>query len=408
MGGGLTGCCTALELAGRGHDVTIVEQDVELMSRASLRNEGKIHLGLVYANDVTLATGVLQLQAALRFRSLLARWLGDGVDRIRTSTPFVYVVAHGSLRSPAQLMSFYGRLSEIWQAELRDDPRLDYLGERPRQLVEKLPERDACQHFRPGTFQAAFQTVERAIDTEDLAVAIRAELLRRPNVRVLAKHEVRRVTAHDRTLVVEGVNGDNHFALSASQVVNATWERRQKLDQTLGLSVVPGVLHRLKYRVIARTPMECMTSPSATMVLGRYGDAVVRPNGTVYLSWYPSALQGWSTEVEPPRTWDLACRGTPPPEVAARVARETVEEIGRWMPGMADVEVIQVDAGAIVAYGQTDVDDAASGLHVRTRVGVHSQGNYHSVDPGKLTTAPLFALEAAERVDHALSKRTRT
>jgi hypothetical protein len=85
-----------------------------------------------------------------------------------------------------------------------------------------------------------------------------------------------------------------------------------------------------------------------------------------------------------------------------------VEEIGRWMPGMADVEVMQVDAGAIVAYGQTDIDDAASGLHVRTRVGVHSQGNYHSVDPGKLTTAPLFALEAAERVDHALLKRTRT
>jgi hypothetical protein len=31
-------------------------------------------------------------------------------------------------------------------------------------------------------------------------------------------------------------------------------------------------------------------------------------------------------------------------------------------------------------------------------VGVSSSDGYHSVDPGKLTTAPLFAALAAERV----------
>jgi hypothetical protein len=45
----------------------------------------------------------------------------------------------------------------------------------------------------------------------------------------------------------------------------------------------------------------------------------------------------------------------------------------------------------------TDVDDAGSQLHRRTRVGVSGDGVYLSVDPGKLTTAPLFAVEAADR-----------
>ena len=58
----------------------------------------------------------------------------------------------------------------------------------------------------------------------------------------------------------------------------------------------------------------------------------------------------------------------------------------------------QVDAGAIVAYGRTDVNDPGSGLHDRTRVGVTSCDGYHSVDPGKLTTAPLFGELAARSV----------
>ena len=66
---------------------------------------------------------------------------------------------------------------------------------------------------------------------------------------------------------------------------------------------------------------------------------------------------------------------------------------------MAQFEPVQVDAGAIVAVGQSDGDDPCSELHDRTRIGVTSHGRYHSIDPGKLTTAPLFAIEAADRVE---------
>ena len=62
IGAGLTGCCVALELARRHHDVMLIEQDALPMNRASLRNEGKIHLGLIYANDNTLETAQLQLK----------------------------------------------------------------------------------------------------------------------------------------------------------------------------------------------------------------------------------------------------------------------------------------------------------------------------------------------------------
>lgn len=54
-----------------------------------------------------------------------------------------------------------------------------------------------------------------------------------------------------------------------------------------------------------------------------------------------------------------------------------------------------MDAGSILAYGRTDVDDPSSTLHDRSRIGVVSLDGYHSVEPGKLTTAPLVAAQAA-------------
>ena len=77
IGAGLTGVATALELARAGVSVTLVDRDRQPLNRASLRNEGKIHLGIVFANDASLATAALMLDGALSFRALLARWIGD-------------------------------------------------------------------------------------------------------------------------------------------------------------------------------------------------------------------------------------------------------------------------------------------------------------------------------------------
>src|SRR5260221_14688049 len=99
-GAGLQGSCIALELTRRGLRVVLLDQDEQPMNRASLRNEGKIHLGLLWANDPTLESARLQLTGALRFRRLLERWIGWSANRLRTSTPFTYVVAHDSVLAP--------------------------------------------------------------------------------------------------------------------------------------------------------------------------------------------------------------------------------------------------------------------------------------------------------------------
>ena len=188
------------------------------------------------------------------------------------------------------------------------------------------------------------------------------------------------------------------WQLDAGQVVNCLWEERLRIDRSAGLEPSAGWLHRLKFRVIARLPASLRSGPSVTLVLGPYGDVVVRSDGTAYLSWYPAGLRGWTHALAPPAAWDAACRGEAPAELAAAMARDILAGLDPWYPGIGASEPLLIDAGAIVSYGHTDVDDPNSGLHDRTRIGVQSAGPYHTLDPGKLTTAPLFGRVAAERV----------
>jgi glycine/D-amino acid oxidase-like deaminating enzyme len=96
IGGGIQGTTLALALAGRGVSSLIVEKEDRLLSQASLRNEGKLHLGFVYALDPTGLTTGAMVEGALTFSPLLERWCGELDWRSGSSKGFGYVVMEDS------------------------------------------------------------------------------------------------------------------------------------------------------------------------------------------------------------------------------------------------------------------------------------------------------------------------
>lgn len=373
------------------------------MNRSSLRNEGKIHLGILYANDRTFSTAKLMLRGGLSFGRILRGLVGADFRDVGISTPFVYLVAHDSVLCPDALSAHYEQVEAAYRELLSEGG--DYLGLTPERLVRRMDETEWRSVFAPSLVHAAFLTEERAIDADDLARVVRAALEREDAIEVLTRHRLDHVRASAAGYSLHGGNPSGPFRLDVDQVINATMERRAAIDRQVGIEPEGDLLHRLKYRVIASLPSNLASSPSATMVLGRYGDVVIRPNGTAFLSWYPAGLRGWTDALEPPRSWDAPCRGEVEPGLRASLFEEIVSAIDSWYPGISGVRPIIVDAGAIVAHGVTDVDDPDSALHERFRVGVRSLDGYHTVEPGKLTTAPLFAVDAARRVLSNLGQR---
>jgi len=396
LGAGIQGSCAALALARAGRRVQIVDAADDAMRRASLRNEGKIHLGLVYANDPTACTSSLMLGAALRFSELLDRWCGHPLPwPAMRSRPFAYVVRRDSMCAPEALFDRYDKL----QSEFERFDGAEYVGTKPDRLWRPASDGLPRDLLDPALVAAIAETAEVAVDTAQLAREVCAALHAHPSIETRFQHTVRGATRTAGGFLVDGVRSDGSgWRTAAPVVVNCLWEHRIALDAQLGIVADHPWVLRLKYRVLGTLPAALRALPSMTFVLGPFGDVVVHPGRPTYLSWYPSCLAGWDTE-SAPAEWAVPCSGPDPRPAAAARARDAVAGLAEMVPALAGFDIETVDAGIIAAWGATDIDDPTSALHERHEIGVHAHDGWFSIDTGKLTTAPLFAQQLVELVE---------
>jgi hypothetical protein len=186
-------------------------------------------------------------------------------------------------------------------------------------------------------------------------------------------------------------------------VVNALWDGRFALNETLGYRANRPWMHRLKYGVSFRLPSDAKPPPSATFVSGPFGEVVTYGDGLVYLTWYAECLRAISTDLTPP-DWQTY----PHEPIRSQIITGTFRALAKIVPSLRNLDAenlpeASVKGGAIVAWGSTDIYDPASELHRRFEIGVTSDGHFHSIDPGKLTMAPYFAEICAERISPRLN-----
>jgi hypothetical protein len=244
---------------------------------------------------------------------------------------------------------------------------------------------------------AAFDTPEVAIDPVALAALVGDCVTGNPRIDLRLRETVLAVEQDSGRLRVIGQNGTGKTNSRYDHVVNALWDGRLAVNETLGHRPGRPWLHRLKYGVSFKQ-RTAKAPRSATIVLGPFGEVVSYADGLTYLTWYPHCLRGMSREVAPPE-W-----GTYPDEpLRSQVLEGTLAALSDIVLPLRDLSLNDlqepcVKGGVIVAWGETDIDDPASELHRRFEIGVTSVGRFHSVDPGKLTMAPYFADLCARRI----------
>lgn len=399
LGAGFQGVCVALALQRRGHSVTLVDKAPDCLLRASLRNEGKIHLGFVYANDASFRTSLLMLRSALAFAPLVEEWTGARIDWATIiSRPFVYAFARDSLLSPESLFAHYERLQKTYR-EVLETEASTYLGSQPSALWREIPMRTVHSWFDKKFVEQGVETVEVALDLVAFRGILRAALNRSEKIKRLYGHTVKSIMRTPHGFRVEGARADGSgWTRKAGIVVNCLWEGRLRLDRQMGVIPQRRWVYRLKYRVLGELPVNLARLPSLTMVLGSYGDIVVYPSARTYLSWYPACMKGWCTDLTPPRSWESVCAGQVESELATAVAHEALTAFNDIVPGILGSRITVVDAGIICSWGDSDISDPESELHERFDVGVQAYDGYYSIDTGKLTCAPLFARQFLERI----------
>lgn len=398
LGAGLQGVCVALELASRKVIVDLYERNLTCLAEASANSEGKIHLGFVYAGDKTQKTARLMATGALCFEHLLRRWAGNVIGTVPISSPFHYVVHRDGLIDPDGFATHLHHVIDFIRSSA-GSKRIEYFGHDPCRSSEPLPSSTYDGLYDPGRVAAVYQTSEISLDPEVLASILRQRLTETSEINMLLGRKAVSVSQRSGELIVRSVDAKDEYSeiKAYDHVVNASWAGRLRLDASIGIMPQEEWTFRFKYFV--RTALD-QGHPhvSATIVLGPFGDIASYSNRTAYLSWYPSGVVARSSDAEPPKL--PGTLGGPEGRAIAAAISAGLGAVVRGAPWLAECSNFApvVKGGWIFAWGTSDIDDPASRLHQRCDVGVHAYGNYLSIDTGKLTLAPLFAMDAADRI----------
>ena len=397
LGAGFQGVCVTLELAKRGVEVDLFDKNELPITQAGRINEGKIHLGFTYANDPTMRTAQMMIRGSLTFRNTLNRWIDFDKEMVRLSSPFLYAIHKDTLIPVDQIRAYFQQVqSLILNTERREGS--DYIGSPLDFVFDELESAEVAQLFDRGSVTAAFTTIERSVDTGSIAERLRDAVAESANIRFLPRSLVKSVSFKDPDISVEISQEDEVFSKGYEHVVNALWDGRLAIDTSIGLPPKRRWLYRFKFGVRLNAVDWPQNVPSTTIVLGPFGDIVRFPNGDMYLSWYPVCLGGLSSDLSPP-DWPME-----PDEPRSRVLFEqTLGALASICPALGqlehtDIRDVKVRGGVIFAWGSSDIDDTSSALHSRFDIGLVSKAGYHSINTGKYTVAPMFALEVADRI----------
>lgn len=396
LGGGLQGCCLALALEERGVDVVLVDRNDRLMTQAAVANEGKIHLGYMYAADPSLRTARKMMQGALAFAPFFSQHLGTPLETLPTSNPAVYL-AHRDSQRPVDEIEGYLKSVHDLIAGQPASAREGYFGRDMSAPMDRWTQSALEAEFDPELIKGAFSSPEVAIDPVALTDMIRARIAQSPGIDLWLSTEVVAVEGEDRLSVVTKRDGRTERT-GFDHVANALWDGRLSIDDGRGLRPRRPWVHRLKYGVAFQPADETPVHRAITVISGPFGEVVPYADGAVYLTWYPACVRALDQGLAPP-DWPMH------PEEPARseIINGAFEGLAALMPELARCDLsraknLVVRGGRIVAWGDSDIYDPNSELHQRFEIGVTSTGDYHSVDPGKLTLAPFFAAQCADRI----------
>jgi hypothetical protein len=203
IGGGLFGAYSALVLEKQGHSVLLVEQNSELMSRASYVNQARLHTGLHYPRSLVTARESLRYYKTFRDRFPSA---------IFDFNQIYAIASHNSKTSSQDFRNFISRLG------------IDY------QIVE------ANQYFQPGTVDLAVKVDEPTFDAHLLRQLILDEIESTSNIELCMNTAVTggRLLDNGTNLVLS-----DGSMIYANGVVIAAYAGTNAVRNLLGLPNLP-------------------------------------------------------------------------------------------------------------------------------------------------------------------------
>jgi len=245
VGGGFYGARLACMLRARGGRVLLVERESQLLSRASLRNQARVHNGYHYPRSIL---------TSLRSRLNYARFVDEYGDCVDQSFTHYYAIAQGSKVTASQFTEFCRRIGAPLKAAPAPVARL----------------------FTAARIESVFEVRECAFDAVKLRGRVTREL-ERTGVDVMMETEaIRLAGARGSRTRVTLKTADEEFDVDARLVLNATYSRINHLLINSGATMIPAKLELTEMALIEPPPE--LNGAAVTVMDGPYFSMMPYPS----------------------------------------------------------------------------------------------------------------------------------
>ena len=392
IGAGIMGCCAALYLARRGVRSVLIDKKESPLCGASRWNEGKIHLGFLYAGDPSLRTAKEVLTPGLLFQSCMESLIGTELRGVTQSND-LFLVHKNSVADIQQIDHYYQKLAAL----IRSNPYArKYFTDVSSCEFDQLDKDTLDSLVNGDEIRGGFSVPERSVSTNWLADQLVRAVEADPRVEFLGSTEVssgRRDQSHGREWF--DVKFKNEGLESFDYVINASWEDLTRIDRSIGMQDDYSWSHRYRVSLFVETH-SIVDIPSAVICAGPFGDIKNYDGNRFYVSWYPVGLIHSSEDIDPPDTPTLDSHRK------ERIIQDVFDNLGRCIPNVRAVQEqasqIDVEGGWVFAKGKGRLSDPNATLHQRDKIGIRQSGNWLSVDTGKYSVAPWLASQLVNRI----------
>ena len=196
IGGGVGGCCTALELANSGvFNIYLLEKNQELMRESSDATPGRLGLGFHHADKKTalhfLHVTLEFIRRYGRFRQEIGRKQSHPLRRGR------YFIVKNSVVPARDILDTYDAIKQEYARMVNEDPSYEVFGP-PNDLYRILEPHEFEADVEMGKIELGIETAEELLDWPKLREYIIHQLTRdESTVKVRTNTKAVVITARD-------------------------------------------------------------------------------------------------------------------------------------------------------------------------------------------------------------------
>lgn len=378
IGAGAAGISATLELADQGYLVHLFEKNT-LGSGSSGRNPGRMGHGFHY---VDVETAKMYLRASIQVQRKYPNYLvGKELPWEHPLRHGRYLITKNSDHPKEKILHTYAEIQKEYGRLVNEDPKNEVFGS-PDKFFRILEPREYENQLNTSIVDVGIETAEHLFSWKDFSEDIKRKIESHPNIVLHENTEVINISQGEKnnprfTLDTKKMDSTVIKTFTTDYLINSTWENIEYLNKKIGIPMVPhSRTNRLKTLLTVKLPESLKDCNSLFFCMGKHCMMSNMGNGTAKLTFADVTNMEVSDKIKMSEKAYRLLNGGATEIEKFTIAKQMIEGIANYIPGIANAVVLDVEFGIVQTEGKLTLDDLSnpnSSVHQRCYDGIREE-----------------------------------